>query len=352
MNNRIIFWLDELGKDDVNLVGRKCAFLGEMMKIGLPIPRGFVLSMSAFDKFMGANSLGEEISGYLSELRETPSDLRQAEAVSRQIYDAIEKREIPQEIRHRVETSYQKLSRLCGTNEIPVSVRSSGRESHPGLFDTYLNVKGSPALLHHIRCCWVSVFSPRAIATRAQKGLVTQLEPIAVGVQKMIYARSAGVLFTADPISGDSSLAVIEASWGLGESVAQATVTPDKFIVSKETLGIKEKCTSKKACQVIAGEQGTTVEAVPQEKQTVPCLSDEEMTWLVKLAKQVELHYGGAPQDIEWAVDAELSFPQSVFLIQTRPVAVPFSPRDRFSKPPDKGDTEHIVDLLIERFYR
>jgi len=168
----------------------------------------------------------------------------------------------------------------------------------------------------------------------------------------MIYARSAGVLFTADPISGDPSLAVIEASWGLGEGVAQAQVTPDKFIVSKETLGIKGRCISKKTCQVIATEQGTRIEAVPREKQAVPCLSDEELTWLVKLAKQVELHYEGVPQDIEWAVGAELPFPESIFLIQTRPVLVPSSPRGRFNKPPGKGNTEHVVDLLIERFYR
>jgi pyruvate,water dikinase len=352
MDSKVIFWLHELGREDVNLVGQKCAFLGQMMQIGLPVPSGFVLSLSAFDNFMEATGVREEISGYLSKLGETPGDLRQAEAASRHIYNAIKKREMPQEIRHKVEASYQKLSRLYGTDQISVSVRSSGRESHPGLFDTYLNVKGSLALLQHIKCCWVSVFSPRAIATRAQKGLVTQIEPIAVGVQKMICARSAGVLFTADPISGNPSLAVIEASWGLGESVAQAKVTPDKFIVSKETLGIKERRISKKTGQVIATEQGTKIEAVPREKQGVACLTDEEITQLVKLAKQVELHYEGVPQDIEWAVDAELPFPENVFLIQTRPVVTPPSPRGRFNKPPGKGNTEHIVDLLIERFYR
>jgi pyruvate,water dikinase len=352
MDSEVIFWLRELGKEDVNLVGQKCALLAEMMQIGLPVPSGFVLSLSAFDNFMEATGVREEISDYLSKLGETVSDLQQAEAASRHIYEDIRKREIPKEIRHQVETSYQKLSQQFGTAEIPVSVRSSGRESHPGLFDTYLNVKGSPALLHHIKCCWVSVFSPRARATRAQKGVVTQIEPIAVGVQKMIHGRSAGVLFTADPVSGDPSLAVIEASWGLGESVAQAKVTPDKFIVSKETLGIKERCISKKICQVIATEQGTRIEAVPREKQAVPCLSDEELTWLVKLAKQVELHYGGVPQDIEWAVDTELPFPESIFLIQTRPVVVPSSPRGRLNKPLGKGNAEHVVDLLIERFYR
>lgn len=352
MNSRIIFWLHQLGREDVNLVGQKCAFLAEMMRIGLPVPPGFVLSVSTFDSFMEMTGLKEEISGYLSRLGDTLSDLQQAEAASRRIWDAVNKSEIPQEICHQIEASYEKLSRQLGASEISVSVRSSGRESHPGLFDTYLNVRGSPALLHHIKRCWVSVFSPRAIATRAQKGLVSQIEPIAVGVQKMIYARSAGVLFTADPISGDPSLAVIEANWGLGESVAQAKVDPDKFVVNKETLGIEEKRISRKIYQVMAAEQGTRIEAVPQEKQAIACLTDKELTQLVKLAKQVEVHYRGVPQDIEWAVDNELLFPESIFLLQTRPAVIAPLPKGRFNKPLGKDNSEHIIDLLIERFYR
>jgi pyruvate,water dikinase len=351
MDSRVIFWLQELGREDVLLVGQKCAFLAEMIKIGLPVPPGFVLALSAFDSFMETTRLKEEILGYLSKLGETPGDLQRAEVASRYIYDAIEKREIPQEIRHQVEASYQKLSQQLGIDEAPVSVRSSGRQSHPGLFDTYLNIKGSRALLQRITYCWASVFSPRAIATLARKGLAAQLEPIAVGVQKMVHARSAGVLFTADLISNDPSLVVIEASWGLGESVVQAKVNPDRFVVTKETLSIKEKHIGQKTSQVVAIEQGTGIEAVPKEKQAIPCLSDEELTWLVKLAKQVELHYGGVPQDIEWAVDSELPFPESIFLVQTRPVVVPSLRSREFNKPQGKGDTEHIADLLIERFY-
>lgn len=351
MDSRAIFWLHELGREDVLLVGQKCAFLAEMMKIGLPVPPGFVLSLSAFESFMETTSVREEISGYLSKLGKTPGDLQLAEVASRHIYDAIQKREIPRGICHQVEASYQKLSQQLGTDETPVSVRSSGRQSHPGLFDTYLNVKGNRALLHRIKCCWASVFSPRAIATLTRKGLVAQIEPVAIGVQKMVHARSAGVLFTADPVSNDPSLVVIEASWGLGEGVVQAKVSPDKFVVSKETLSIKEKHIGQKTCQVVAIEQGTRVEAVPKEKQAISCLSDKELTHLVKLAKQVELHYGGIPQDIEWAVDAELPFPENIFLMQTRPVVVPSPPRRKFNKPRGKGDTEHIADLLIERFY-
>ena len=351
MDSRVIFWLHELGKEDTLLVGQKCAFLAEMIKIGLPVPPGFVLSQSAFDSFMETTGIREEISGHLSKLGETPCDLQSAEVASRHIFDAIKKRKIPKGIQHQVEASYQELSQQLGTDEASVSIRSSGRQSHPGLFDTYLNIKGSRALLHHIKYCWASVFSPRAIATLTRKGLVAHIEPIAVGIQKMIHARSAGVLFTTDPVSNDPSLVVIEASWGLGEGIAQAKVNPDKFVVSKETLNIKDLQIGQKTCQMVAIEQRTRVETVPKEKQAIPCLSDEELTHLVKLAKQVELHYGGTPQDIEWAIDAELPFPENIFLIQTRPVVVPSPASRKLNKPSGKDDIEHIADLLIELFY-
>lgn len=352
MSSKLIFWLHELGREDVQLVGQKCAFLAELVRIGLPVPPGFVLSLRAFENFMEVTDTKEEVSHYLRRSGEALRDLRQAEKTSRHIYEIIQKREIPQEIRLQIEVSYEKLSGEQGVNQIPVSVRSSGRESHPGLFDTYLNVRGSSEVVLHVRSCWASVFTPRAIATRAQKGLPAQIEPIAVGVQKMVPARCAGVLFTADPISSDPSLAVLEASWGLGEGVAQARVTPDKFIVDKETLSIRQKYISQKTSQVLAVEQGTRVEQVPQKQQAIPCLSDKEIIELVKLAKLVELRYEGAPQDIEWVIDATLPFPSNIFLVQTRPLTGFTREIRRFNKPTGKGDADHIVDSLIEHFYQ
>ena len=349
MDNKLIFWLNELCKEDINQVGQKCASLAEMLRIGLPVPPGFVLSLQAFESFMKKTGAVEEISSYLLKSGETLNNLQQADEASRYIYNIIEKREIPKEIRNEVESSYKKLSERYGTEEIPVSVRSSGRESHPSLFDTYLNIRGNSGLISNIRSCWASVFSPRAIAMRAQGGVPAQIEPIAVAVQKMVQARSAGVLFTIEPISSDPSLVVIEASWGLGEGVAQAKVTPDKFMVGKKTLDIKERRIGQKTCQVVAIEHGTETKEVPQKEQSISCLSDKEIIELVKLAKLVELHYGGVPQDIEWAIDADLPFPKNIFLTQTRPVVMASPQTTRLNKPAGKSDADHIVDLLIER---
>jgi pyruvate,water dikinase len=323
-----------------------------MIRMGLPVPSGFVLSIHAFQRFMEETGAGAEILGYLGAAGEMLEDLRQAEDTSRYIRESIEKREVPREIRHEVEASYKKLSEQHGAKEMAVAVRSSGLASYPGLFDTYLNVKGSSELIQRAKDCWAGVFSPRAIATRAREGRTAQIEPIAVGVQKMIPARAAGVLFTADPITNDPSMVVVEASWGLGESVAQAKVTPDKFVVNKEALDIKKKYIGQKACQVVAVEQGTRIEEVPREKQATPCLSDEELIELVKLAKLVELHYGGIPQDIEWAVDAGLPSPKNIFLIQARPVINPSPRTSKFDKPAGKSDAEHVAELLIEHLYR
>lgn len=130
---------------------------------------------------------------------------------------------------------------------------------------------------------------------------------------------------------------------------ASTKVTPDKFMVGKQTLDIKERRIGQKTCQVVATKQGTETKEVPQKEQSISCLSDKEIIELVKLAKLVELHYEGVPQDIEWAIDADLPFPKNIFLIQTRPVVMASPQTTRFNKPTGKSDADHIVDLLIER---
>ena len=351
MAERLTFWLEELSRKDAPQVGQKCALLGEMLQAGLPVPPGFVLSIPALQKFLSETGAGEKIADYLRQLGEGLKDLQLAEEASRHIGELFMAEEIPGQIRQEVEVSYRELSKRRGVGELPLSIRSSGPVSRPGLFDTYLNVRGLPELMRRIKSCWASAFSPRAIATRAQEGRPDQVELIAVGVQAMIQARSAGVLFTADPVTGDPSVIVIEASWGLGEGIAQARTNPDRYVLDKQTLKIKQRNIAPKTCEVVASEQGTLVREVPSERQTIPCLSEEELVELAQLARSVEEHFGGVPQDIEWASDASLPSPGNIFLIQTRP-AVLRPAKDRISKPADKDDAEHIVDLLIEHFYR
>jgi len=184
-------------------------------------------------------------------------------------------------------------------------------------------VRGADELLEKTIKCWSSLFTPRAIFYRTQKGFRHEDVLISVGVQKMVNAKAAGVAFTINPVTGDRSQIVIEGNWGLGESVVSGAVTPDDYIVDKKTLKVIDKRIAKKTVEYIRDpETGKTIHAeVPPERQNQPCLTDEEILRLAELAKRIEEHYG-RPQDIEWAIDKDLPFPENVFIVQSRPETV------------------------------
>ena len=167
----------------------------------------------------------------------------------------------------------------------------------------------------------------------------------------MVNSRSAGVMFTLDPVIGDKSKITIDANWGFGESIVQGMVSPDNFLVKKDTLEIERSIIGEKTKQVVAKESGTEVESVPQEKHIIPCLSVAEVIEIAKMGKQIEEHYG-APQDIEWAIDDDIPFPENVFATQARPVTAA-GKRDfkkEILKQDGKSDTDHIIDLMLNGF--
>jgi hypothetical protein len=170
--------------------------------------------------------------------------------------------------------------------------------------------------------CWSSLFTPRAISYRLAMGFPHDKVLISVGVQKMANARTAGVMFTLNPSNGDRSSIAIDASWGLGESVVWM-VTPDNFLVNKITLDVVKRTASPKLIEYIPDPDGARAEIVdvPPERQNVLCMSDPELVALAQLGKKLEQHYG-APQDIEWAIDHDLPFPQNVVALQCRPETV------------------------------
>jgi pyruvate,water dikinase len=186
-----------------------------------------------------------------------------------------------------------------------------------------LNVRGADDLLGKVVKCWSSLFTPRAIFYRNEKGFAHEKVFISVGVQKMVNSRAAGVIFTLNPVTGNTDEIVIEGNYGLGETVVSGAVNPDDYVVDKNTLKIKERRIAKKTVQYIRDPStGETVHlGVPEEKQKQPCISDAEILKLAELAKRIEKHYGKA-QDIEWAIDKDLSFPKNVFIVQSRPETV------------------------------
>ncbi|MEM3898908.1 MAG: phosphoenolpyruvate synthase, partial [Candidatus Bathyarchaeia archaeon] len=195
--------------------------------------------------------------------------------------------------------------------------------SFAGQQETYLNVIGEDEVVKKTVKCWSSLFTPRAIFYRTQKGFAHEKVLISVGIQKMVDAKAAGVMFSINPVTGDPNQIVIEGNFGLGESVVSGAVIPDEFIVDKQTMKIIEKrVATKKVMYTRDSATGKTIHIeVPIEKQNQPCLTDEEVLKLAELAIKIEQYYG-KPQDIEWAVDNHLTFPENIFILQSRPETV------------------------------
>jgi pyruvate,water dikinase len=343
MDEKWIFWFEEIGQEHNALVGKKCANLGEMTKIGMPVPRGFCLSIKAQERFLKETNADQEIGQFLTKFGRVQT-LKQYQEASEGLRHIIETKQMPEDMRQAIMSYYDILCHRSGA-EVAVAVRSAGTVSHPGQYETYLNVKGKAEVLNKIVKVWSSIFNTRTIASLVRQGLPIENSPlIGVAVVEMINARSAGVGFTCDPVSGDPSKMTIEGSWGLGESVVSGTLIPDKYIVDKYTLNIIEKVIGDKGIQVVAKGEGTMEEKVPAEKQQVLCLSDEEVVKIAELAKALELHFG-VPQDMEWAVSADLPFPDSIFLLQTRPVA-------GIKAKAQPSATAGVTDEIIKAIYK
>ena len=328
-NQKLVLWFEELGKEDVPLVGGKCANLGEMINAGIPVPPGFAVSAYAYKRFIEETGIAQRIYDILDETITDPKDPKQYEEASKKIRALIESTPIPEYLQKEIVEAYRKLSEKTGSKEVFVAVRSSATAedlpgaSFAGQQETFLNVKGENQLLESVRKCWSSLFTPRAIFYRTQKGFRHEKVLISVAVQKMVNSRSSGVMFTLHPVTGDRSKIVIESVWGLGEAIVSGAVTPDHFEVDKNSMKIVAKNIVKKTVEYVRDPKtGKTIHAeVPPERQEAPSLTDEEVVELAKIAKRIEQHYG-VPQDIEFAVDRDLPFPQNLFIVQSRPETV------------------------------
>jgi pyruvate,water dikinase len=325
----LVLWFDEIRNTDVPIVGGKNASLGEMINAGLPVPSGFAVTAYSYEKFILEKKIAEKIYKVLKETITDPNDPKQYDTASKKIRALIEKTPMPKAIEKAIKKAYLDLNKRLKLADTFVAVRSSATAedlpdaSFAGQQETYLNVKGVDDLLAKVVKCWSSLFTPRAIFYRNEKGFAHEKVFISVGVQKMVNSRAAGVMFTINPVTGDHEEIVIEGNYGLGETVVSGAVNPDDFVVDKNTLEIKQRRISRKTIKYIRDPKtGKTVHLdVPEADQKVTCISDQEIFSLAGLAKRIEEHYG-KPMDIEWAIDQDLSFPQNMMLVQARPETV------------------------------
>ena len=316
---RTIVWFDEVTKVDIPLVGGKGANLGEMVHAQIPVPPGFIVTASAYFKFLNGAGLTDEVRHDLEGLN--VNDSRRLQEVSKVIKDRISSAPMPPDMVKEMKDAYRKLGQGL------VAVRSSAtaedlpEASFAGQQSTFLNIQGEDEVVAAIQDCWSSLFEPRAIFYREEHGFDHFKVGIAVPVQKMIQSEASGVLFTVEPLSSDTTKILIEAILGLGEAIVSGDVTPDQYLLDKKEIRIIDKKVHKQEWQLVkntsvpSGDLEANIKVpVPPSKQGRQKLADKDIIALSKLGKLIEDLYQ-FPQDIEWAKQGT-----RLFILQTRPV--------------------------------
>ncbi|MCC6044674.1 MAG: pyruvate, water dikinase [Desulfurococcaceae archaeon] len=368
MERPIIVWLGEEAAGDAKLVGGKAAGLSGMIKAGIPVPPGFIVTTEAYKQFV----LETGIAGYIKYVLEEvvvsgkPSEYEKA---SELIRSKFVRTPMPHRIVSEIVEAYRRLAELSGVEEPLVAVRSSAtvedlpEASFAGQQETYLNVKGADSVVEMVKRAWSSLWTARALSYRDSLNVDHEAALMAVIVQKMVNSRSSGVAFTIHPVTGEEDKVVIEAIWGLGEYIVGGKVTPDRFVISKSNLEILEKRVSEKRkalfydprsssnveVEVPAGDEDVknlhlkypeiaeliVKHGVRADRQA---LNDDEARVLAGLALKVESYFG-KPMDVEWAIDADIPGPNNIFLVQARPETV-WSKRKAVEKP-----REEVVEV-------
>jgi pyruvate,water dikinase len=319
-------FFDTAGEPNHRLLGGKCASLVSMTAAGMPVPAGFAITTASYDTFIRESGIAGPISALLTRL--DPEDVAHVDEVSAQIREHIESGPVPERVREQLRAAYGMLQSRF-SEEIPVAVRSSATAedlpgaSFAGQQETYLWLTGFDAVRHHVRRCWASLYTSRAIIYRLRNNIPDAGLSMAVAVQKMVNARTSGVAITMNPSTGDRSKIAIDASYGLGEMVVSGTVTPDNILLDKVMLSVVRRHIGDKHAELVPDcATGVLVEReVAAQRRRVCCLSEDEIFAVAGLAKRAERHYG-CPQDIEWALDADLPEGQNLLLLQSRPETV------------------------------
>ena len=334
-NQAYVIPFEQLGIQDVPIVGGKNASLGEMIAklapLGVRVPGGFATTAQAFRDFLDFNQLEQRITSLLGEL--DVADVDRLHAVGSEIRQWVMEAKLQPDLEQAIRTAWETMAAQA-TGELSVAVRSSATAedlpdaSFAGQQETYLNVVGIDAVLAQVRAVFASLYNDRAIAYRVHHGFEHAQVALSAGVQRMVRSdlASSGVMFTLDTESGFPDVVFITASYGLGEMVVQGAVNPDEFYVHKPMLNAKKfalirRTLGSKAKRMVYGEQGgtdTLIEAVPENLRRHFALVDDDVLELARSALIIEQHYG-RPMDIEWAKDGQDGL---LYIVQARPETV------------------------------
>ena len=325
-------------------VGGKGASLARLAAAGLPVPPGFHITTLAYDRFVTENHLANAILARAARVRsDEPATL---DAAAAEIRSLIVQGAIPAHIAASIVHWYGEL----GPDDPPVAVRSSATaEDLPGMSfagqqETYLNVRGSENVLDAVKRCWASLWTARAIGYRARQGISSDNVSLAVVVQQLVAADVAGILFTANPLTGARGEMMINASWGLGEAIVGGLVTPDTLIVNKQTGALQSQVIANKEVMTVRLSEGTSEQPVPAGKRMKASLEWQQAAELTRFGIGIEQLFG-APVDIEWAIRDE-----RIFILQARPITALPDAKTTFewNLPRPKGSywRSSVIELL------
>ncbi|MEO3771298.1 rifamycin-inactivating phosphotransferase [Micromonospora sp. B9E7] len=321
--------LREVDETQVAVVGGKAAHLGGLSRIdGIRVPAGFCVTTAAFRRVMAEAPSVDERLDQLSRL--DPDDREEIRTLSAEIRHSIEETAIPGELTAAITRALARFG-----DEAAYAVRSSATAedtptaSFAGQQDTYLNVVGPEAILRHVSRCWASLFTERAVVYRLRNGIDHRTVHMAVVVQQMVFPDAAGILFTADPVTGNRKVSTVDASFGLGEALVSGLVNPDVFRVRDGEVVTRAVAAKHRAVAALPG-GGTREVAIDPQRQEQPALTEAQVVRLVRLGRRIEAHFG-RPQDIEWClVDDDF------LIVQSRPITT------LFPVPPTSDQENHV----------
>lgn len=329
--------LEEVSDGDLAIAGGKASKLGDLVKVGIPIPPGYVVTTRSYDAFVNGTGIAKKIAAELARI--DPADNKSAEEVSARIRALFDKTPLPAFLEHALVQEHRKFS---GRYDVEYSaVRSSATAedlddaSFAGLQETYLNVTSPEDVVSSVKRCWGSLFTPRVLVYRQRKGIPHESLKLAVLVQKMVNSDVSGIMFTADPNTGEKRT-IVEAGWGLGELIVGGEVTPDHYVIDSATSDVVLKKVSKQEVKLIRKEGGGNRKVdVPEGEKAAPKLDGARLLKLVSLGRLIEAHYR-RPMDIEWCVESG-----EIYIVQARPVTT--IPTTAAAPSPRGGENARIL---------
>ncbi len=301
----------QLTNKDVAIAGGKGASLGEMTNAKIPVPSGFVVLASAFEKFIKETDINIEIDAMWDRLDVTNTE--EIERNSELMQSLIISKDFPEDLGEEILKEFDELKTKYVAVRSSATAEDSKLDAWAGQLDSYLYID-KKGLLKSVQKCWASLFTPRAIFYRLERKLQKNKISVAVVIQKMANSDVSGVCFTVHPVTKDKDQMIIEACWGLGEALVQGIITPDSYVIEKSTLNIVDINISDQEKQIIKAKIETEEKPVPKNLREKQKLSEKQIKELAGICINIEKHYGD-PRDIEWALEGN-----KFYIVQSRPI--------------------------------